>query len=99
MPDKMNIPQKSLLQKHLDRAADLGVGLDEYEEAYNVNFEELRAAENQPDLSDFVAVKITPPSPSTNNPVLTLTNHAGQQMTFHQWPPTELLQTLWSCDL
>ena len=99
MPNKTDDQEPSLLQKHLSRARDLGVELDEYEEAYNVNFEQLRAAESQPDLSDFVAVKITPPSSPTNSPLLTLTNHAGQQMTFHQWPPTELLQTLWSCDL
>jgi len=60
MPNKSNDQETSLLQKHLSRARDLGVEMDEYEEAYNVNFEQLRAAENQPDLSDFVAVKITP---------------------------------------
>ena len=99
MPNKMNDQETSLLQKHLARARDLGVEMDEYEEAYNVNFEELRAAESQPDLSEFVAVKFTPPSSPPSSALLTLTNHAGQQMTFHQWPPTELLQTLWSCDL
>lgn len=99
MPNKVNDQETSLLQKHLARARDLGVELNEYEEAYNVNFEELRAAENQPDLSEFVAVKITPPNSHASSALLTLTSHAGQQMTFHQWPPAELLQALWSCDL
>ncbi len=80
MPNKVNDQETSLLQKHLSRSRDLGVELDEYEEAYNINFEELRAEENQPDLSDFVAVKITPPSSSPDSALLTLTNHAGQQM-------------------
>lgn len=99
MTKQTNDPQNSLLQKHLDRAQDLGVELDEYSAAYNVDFDELRAAENQPDLSDFVAVKIAPPNVSSTSALLTLTNHSGQQMIFHEWPPTEILERLWSCNL
>ena len=91
--------ETSLLQKHLDRARDLGVELDEYAEVYNVNLEALIATANQPDLSDFVAVKMTPPISSATGAVLTLSNHSGQQMIFHDWPPTELLERLWRCAL
>ena len=89
----------SLLQKHLDRARDLGVELDEYAEVYNVNLEALIATANQPDLSDFVAVKMTSSSSPTTNVVLTLSNHSGQEMRFHDWPPAELLERLWRCAL
>ena len=91
--------EPSLLQKHLDRARDLGVELEEYAEAYNVNLEALIAAENQPDLSDFVAVKMTPSASPTTPAVLTLNNHSGQQMVFHDWPSTEMLERLWRCAL
>ena len=64
--------ETSLLQKHLDRARDLGVELDEYAEVYNVNLEALIATANQPDLSDFVAVKMTSSSSPTISVVLTL---------------------------
>ena len=76
--------EPSLLQKHLDRARDLGVELEEYAEAYNVNLEALIAAENQPDLSDFVAVKMTPsaspttPENSGDSYFITLNRFGGQ---------------------
>jgi len=91
--------ETSLLQKHLDRARDLGVELDEYAEVYNVNLEALIATATQPDLSDFVAVKMTSSSSSspTTSVVLTLSNHSGQEMRFHDWPPAELLERLWRC--
>ena len=90
-------PEPSLLQKHLDRARDLGVELDEYAEVYNVNLEALIATANQPDLSDFVAVKMTSSSSPTTSVVLTLSNHCGQEIRFHDWPPAELLERLWRC--
>ena len=89
--------ETSLLQKHLDRARDLGVELDEYAEVYNVNLEALIATATQPDLSDFVAVKMTSSSSPTTSVVLTLSNHCGQEIRFHDWPPAELLERLWRC--
>ena len=47
----VKITEPSLLQKHLDRAPDLCVKVEEYAEAYNVSLEALIATENQPDLS------------------------------------------------
>ena len=95
MPAKTAEPSKTLIQKHLDRARDLGVDLPEYAEAYNVDLKELQAANSPSLLSDFVAVKIdTPPKPS-HHCLCSLVSPSGARLEFHEWPPTAVLSDIW----
>lgn len=96
MPAKAKEPSKTLIQKHLDRARDLGVELAEYAEAYDVDLQELHAANGQATLSDFVTVKIDTPPQSRHHCLCSLSNGAGARLEFNEWPPADELSKIWS---
>ena len=75
-------------QDHLARARELGVSLEEYADAYDVDIHALQCVADShkkasPDLSDFVAVQIEPATLASPATVLTLTNNTGHCMAFH----------------
>ena len=84
MPAKTVDPSKTLIQKHLDRARDLGVDLPEYAEAYNVDLKELQAANSPSLLSDFVAVKIDTPPNASHHCLCSLVSPSGARFQFHE---------------
>ena len=96
MPAKTKEPSKTLIQKHLERARDLGVELAEYAEAYDVDFQELQTANGETILSDFVAVKIDPQPQPKHHCLCSLLNSAGARLEFHGWPPADVLSKIWS---
>jgi hypothetical protein len=103
MPAQPKERQTSLIDKHVARAKDLDVSLLEYSEAYDVDLDDLQAAAkgeaktNDDKFPDFVAVKLESMSPPSNEPIFTIAHAAGHTINFHQWPPREVLDSLWKC--
>ena len=86
MPTKTKESSKTLMQKHLDRARDLGVELAEYSEAYGVDLDELKTANGESLLSNFVAVKIDTPPAVEHRCLCSISTSNGNRLELHERP-------------
>lgn len=91
------------IQEHLQRAEELGVTVEEYCEAYQVDKKSLvdgvaiLKKQGRIDLSvkDFVKVDITDVRNSTRV-VCSINDPSGRTLQCHEWPPADWLQSLGS---
>ena len=80
------------VDRHLQRARELGVTLAEYAEAYDVDLELLQTGRDA--LSDFVPVTVINNNVSTSGVVCRLVHADGWTLECQSWPPASWLRSL-----
>lgn len=84
------------IEGHLQRASELGVTLEEYAEAYDVELGALQTADSRSvdPLADFVQVAVVNDPAPAGVVLCRLVHRDGWSLECQQWPPAAWLRSL-----
>lgn len=100
MGDNQAVISATSKEEHLSRAKELGVSLQEYCEAYQLDYQLLLADEDLAEastfdpLDDFVKINIAQARSSVSEIVCRVNHPTGLIVECHEWPPATLAAIL-----